>query len=288
VEYARASAPWTRPEAEIEDTTAVIEKENHTVPGAFRIAGRNSLENEKDAKIDLIKVAQQVTMEEGLQEQENAAAAAARSSIVSVGSAAEGDEGNWDAATGTMEMLVQLKRRSQRHLKIAPDSLMEDEQQDDQQQQQEQEEEQVISTECHWSNDDEQEDKKQEEHHPQRPSYAASTAPWVRPTGERQISAELGENHTTPGAFRVSIHQGDNDEKKLCDRLSFLEDTEMADAADNNNNNNNNDDVDDIVIATTTEKSSEEEEQDNEDAVVESKEMLEQLKRRKERKHQDT
>jgi hypothetical protein len=268
--YAPSSAPWKRPEAEMEETDSDDDSENHKDPGAFRVVGRQSISVLDDKqKMDLIQVAQQVG--EDLQDTEDIADTEnARSSIVSVGSAeGGGDAGtSWDTETATMDMLVQLKRRSStRKLILPPDNTMDEGA--DQQQQQQQE---VLSTDCHWA--DGSGEEKEAAHKPlNRPSYAASTAPWTRPTGERQVSSgEVEENHTTPGAFRISKHQDSkNGLLRQCDRISFSDDMEEDDEQD------------DIVVmkdeATGAAFPSSDLEQ--------SKEVLEQLKRRKERKLQN-
>ena len=260
--YAPASAPWKRPEAQLEkeyeDSVGSLQD-----PGAFRVIGHQSFSVlEDDDMVDLAKVAEQVQEEPG---------------VVSVGSVEGDDNNNWDTETATMDMLVQLKRRmSQRNslkrVVLPPETLaaMQDSDDDDDDEeeeadgtdQQKEEEAEVISTECHWAVPPPKTIPK--------PEYAAAIAPWTRPTGERQVSSssDLEEIHSTPGAFRISKYQ--DDPKKKINRLSFGEGMQLDE-----------EEVDDIVVAKEAMASDAFASAD----LEQSKEVLEQLRRRNDWKH---
>jgi hypothetical protein len=174
VEYGPAVAPWTKPEAvhHVQQKTA---GEDHTTRGAFRIGGsHHSNGDEKNG--DLVQLAEHFLCEskDDLK----------RANIVSV--ANDDGEGGWNEERGTMDMLLQLQKRSHRNMRISSTSESKPEPNGPSQKTKEKT---AISL-------------QQTKH---RLEYAPAVAPWTRPTGERDecVDSKSDEDHTTPGAFRI-------------------------------------------------------------------------------------
>lgn len=110
LDYAPAIAPWTRPEAVLEDDDSG--DEDHETHGAFRITGSNpGSDCEEDGKtVDLVSLAEQlvhgVTNVDGYYD---------TGSVILVEN--DDGEGGWNEERGTRDMLLQLqKMRSKRNL----------------------------------------------------------------------------------------------------------------------------------------------------------------------------
>jgi hypothetical protein len=194
VEYAPAIAPWTRPSAiqveEESESESEDEEVIHTTPGAFHVSGRQSVLIPSSYNNDLVTIADHaVHQKQDAGEVDDAVAVVA-----------SGDDDVEER--GTVEMLLQLQRRSQRKLLEA-----------------QAEEAQVQMV---------------EDDHPQSPSkiqYALAVAPWTRPLAvavddDENDEAEQ-EDHTTPGAFHIagrnSVAQGNEEEHRHHDLMYFAD-----------------------------------------------------------------
>jgi hypothetical protein len=175
MEYAPAATPLTRPEAvhPVQKNTA---GEDNTTQGGFRIGDRHH-SNGDEKNGDLVQLAEHFLLESEDDFK--------KANIFSVEN--DDGEGGWNEERSTMDMLLQLQRRSHRNMRISSTSESKPE---PNRPSQKTKEKSAISL-------------QQTKH---RLEYAPAVAPWTRPTGERDEceNSKSDEDHTTPGAFRIN------------------------------------------------------------------------------------